>query len=154
MFARQIPQIPRIDARAPSIHPVPVVVSSELVRQPEPVVVRFWELAALVDGWAGVRSPKPNAHACENAHRILDLSRAAGRLPDTLVPDVMGGIGLYWYGTELREDGSRVRFASVNCDNDGDVTALTRDQREVGSSAWSVEDLREAVDRALAFARG
>ena len=100
----------------------------------------LWEYAALPQGWNGYRAVPPNKRALERARRALDQASMAGLLPERVVPDVEGGVGLEWFGCGVLDGGARRRLASTTCDNDGDLVAGIEDRVSGELETWELDE--------------
>lgn len=116
--------------------------------------LEVWKLRGLDDNWDGQGARAPSELACEIAHRLLDEAIRQGMPPDRVVPDVTGGVALYWFGAEQMEGGAHRRYASIGVENYGDVALLmverdksiaSRDLSGMGDVEWAIELLSEFV---------
>ena len=112
-----------------------------------PILREFWTLARLAEGWDGHQAPPPSPLACERAHLVVTLALARGLPPARMVPDVMGGLSVYWFGAERTAGGGHRLAASLSIDNDGDLVASTVDRVTQAMDAWDVA--LEALDSTL-----
>lgn len=112
-----------------------------------PIRREFWTLARLAEGWDGDRAPPPSPLACERAHLVVTLALARGLPPTRMVPDVMGGLSVYWFGVERTAGGGHRLAASLSIDNDGDLVASTVDRVTQAMDAWDVS--LDALDATL-----
>lgn len=112
-----------------------------------PIQREFWTLARLAEGWDGHRAPPPSQLACERAHLVVTLALARGLPPARMVPDVMGGLSVYWFGAERTTGGGHRLAASLSIDNDGDLVVSTVDRV---TQAMDAQDVAlDALDATL-----
>lgn len=116
------------------------------------------DLLALLDlqhGWDGRRAPPPSLEAVAVARRALEL---ANDLPEArVVPDVEGGVALYFFGGGRHPDGGWNRRGGILVSYDAEATVHLRD-RSAGNGDSSVEEipagedgLRNTVEHVLKF---
>ncbi|MDP3212500.1 MAG: hypothetical protein Q8S73_00240 [Deltaproteobacteria bacterium] len=115
--------------------------------------LHLWALARLSAGWDGHDAPPPSAMACERAHQVVSVAASRGFTPSQVVPDVEGGVALYWYGEERTAGGGHRLAASVSIDNDGDLFASMVDRVTQHVETWGalVDDLDAVLDRLMNF---
>jgi hypothetical protein len=81
--------------------------------------IRVAELESLGPQWDGYHAEPPNIAAIQTASSALGILRELGIQPHRIDPSVEGGIII-----SFRRGG---RYGDLECDNDGDVLALTSD---------------------------
>lgn len=109
------------------------------------------EMENLPDDWDGQGARQPSIAAFGNAYLVIPLACAAGRLPDRVTPDVMGGVALYWFSAKKTDGGASRKYAWMSCDNDGSLCLLLSDRdssfcqaRDVPAGLGIVDAIREA----------
>jgi|JI10StandDraft_1071094.scaffolds.fasta_scaffold870887_2 hypothetical protein len=117
------------------------------------LLAELLDVAEQPEGWDGHDARRPSKTALIGAHRVLMEASRHTPLPVQVVPDVMGGVAFYWYGTERTSGGGHRLAASLKVDNDGDlfVSLVDRVTREVDVSEVSAAGLTTAFDRMMAF---
>lgn len=79
--------------------------------------------------WDGYGSPKPNRQSLANASVILSIAHKLNNFPTSITPSVEGGIGLTFEGN--------IKYAVVECFNDGDIAAIGSD-RKGETKSWTL----------------
>lgn len=119
-----------------------------------PLLRDLWELARLAPGWDGHEAPPPSPVACERVHQTLSLALARGLAPTRLVPDVNGGLAVYWFGEETLPGGAHCRVAALKVTNEGEIVAREQDRTtgEVMVREVTQEGMAAEVERLATFA--
>jgi hypothetical protein len=92
---------------------------------------------------------QPNVTARRMAVYILAKMEDAQVTPDRIVADPDGGVALYVFGRDSRDD----CYGRILAANEGDITALCADYREPLHHAWQVdaENIPDAVIKIHSF---
>ena len=82
-----------------------------------------------------------------------ELDRQA-HSPHRVVKSAGGGVSFYFFGGEVLPDGSHQRYASIEADEDGALTAVYKDRASANAEIFEIPtdmDLGEAVRRVASF---
>jgi hypothetical protein len=95
------------------------------------------------------------ALAMRQAARIIDVSVAMKALPSRFVPDVDGGVAVYWMSADRLDDGSHRLLAAIFVDPDGQMSASTSDRAVSAFHGWDItaDALTETVELLRGFAQ-
>lgn len=115
-------------------------------------------LQNLLHGWDGRDAPKPADTAIMNGYAVLQALESAPRTAplDRIIPDAAGGIAFYFFGVQRTGDGSPVRYASIDCANDGTaavVLAETGCAPRVRQFEPTPDDLSQVIPEIVTFLR-
>lgn len=121
----------------------------------DPATLKVWELARLQAGWDGRRAEPPSPLACESARRVIAQALLASAPPSRVVPDVEGGVAVYWFSDAKIEDDAPARRAAISIDNEGQMAASLKAGRDP-LIAWDITlgAVRAELPRLLAFVKG
>lgn len=96
-------------------------------------------------------SSMPNKTAIDNAFSVIDIAEVKGLVANRIVADADGGICIYFFGSSVLDGGAHEKFASITCDNEGDMVAMVRDRGNDVSDAWEIDALPQHIERIASF---
>lgn len=117
------------------------------------IAERLRSFLLLEDGWDGARAPAPSRLAVDVGHLVLDLSEKVGLDIDRVVPDVEGGLAVYFFGGAELPDGGRQLQLGVLAANDGEALLYIRDRGAAGSKIEEIEPSNDGIAAAVARIR-
>jgi hypothetical protein len=118
-------------------------VMTQMQRDLDRLVPQFNAVRELRDGWNGDEAQAPNEAAIMAAAYLIALACVCGFAPDTVAAfvdeEMRGGVRLTW--------GRGERYACVECDNSGNVTAfLSGSEPIIETWALTLGNFAEYVD--------
>lgn len=115
----------------------------------DPVIHRLRQFLTMSDGWDGELAPAPAPAAVEMSETIVLLGREVGVVPSRIVPDVEGGIAVYYFGGELLPDGGRRLQSGVLVSNDRELVLYRRDRETEEEHIDEIEPTHQGLREAL-----
>ena len=106
------------------------------------------ELKNLSKGWDSYNADPPNYDALMNSLKILDVLFELQIIPKRIMPSVEGGVSFLF--------AENIKYADIECDNDGDIFAGMSD-RTGEPILWQVskedeeKNLRETINKISSF---